>query len=237
MFVSFANEQVSGKTMTENRESRRYAVRGMGIYAKTTFNTAVEVLELGVGGALIKGAQRFLVGCEYNLKIEHEDNIIPVKGVIVWKKMAAERIPEGGTIPADTAGIAFLDVLTDKAEQLKVLLSDKIRELKNHRLSGVRAKIQPPEKARIAYMEQCLIQDIGLGGFRMETEKELPADMIFALELILSRNERSIHCKGRIAFCREVTEKMGKRYSVGVEFRDLSESDISRIERFIETIS
>jgi hypothetical protein len=223
--------------MSENRQSRRYVVEGMGIYAKTMFDTAIEVLELSVNGALIKGAQKLLIGCEYNLKIVHEDTIIPVKGVIVWKKTAMEKIPEVGMIPVDTAGIAFLDVLTDKAERLKVLLSDKIRELKDRRLSGVRVKLQPPEKAAIGYMERCLIQDISLGGLRMETEKEPPADMLFALELILARNERSIHCKGRIAFCHEATEKMSKRYIVGVEFRDLSEDDISRIERFIETLS
>jgi hypothetical protein len=225
------------KTMSENRESRRYVVEGMGICAKPTSDTAVEVLELGVSGALIKGAQRFLIGCEYNLKIAHQDIIIPVKGVIVWKKKAMEKAPGGGTIPVDTACIAFVDVLPDKAEQLKALLSDKIRELNDLMLSGVRAKIQPSEKALIDYMEQCPVQDISLGGLRMETEKELAADMILALELVLAGNKRSIHCKGRIAFCHEATEKMRRRYSVGVEFRDLPESDAVRLERFVETLS
>jgi hypothetical protein len=50
--------------MIERRKHRRYVVEGMGIYAKTMFNTAVEVLELSVGGALLRGAQRFLIGCE-----------------------------------------------------------------------------------------------------------------------------------------------------------------------------
>jgi hypothetical protein len=223
--------------LSEKRESRRYVVEGMGIYAKTMFNTTVEVLELGLGGALIRGSQRFLIGCEYNLKIAYEDTVIPVKGVIAWKQTAIEKIPEGGTVSVDTAGIEFLDVLIDKEEQLKVLISDKIQELKERRLSGVRVKIQPPEKALISYMEQCLIKDISLGGLRMEVEREPPADMIFALELILAKNEPSIYCKGRIAFCQEATEKMHKRYSVGVEFRDLVEGAVVRIGRFIETLS
>jgi hypothetical protein len=223
--------------MSEKREGRRYVVEGMGIYAKTMFNTAVEVLELSVSGALIRGAQRFLIGCEYIFKIEHGDTVIPVKGIIVWKKITMEKSSEGGAIPVYTAGIEFLDVLTDNAEQLKELISDKIQEMKDRRLSGVRVKIQPPEKALISYMENCLIQDISLGGLRMETEKEPPADMIFTLELILAKNESSIHCKGRIAFCQETTEEMRKRYSVGVEFRDLLESDKLKIERFIETLS
>ncbi len=219
--------------MSEHRGHRRYVVQGMGIYAKTMFNTVVEVLELGVNGALIGGAQRFLIGCKYFFEIEHGDIVIPVKGIIVWK----QTIMEGGAIPVCTADIEFLDILPDKTEQLKEFLSDKIQELKDRRLSGVRVKIQPPERALLGYMESCLIQDISLGGLRMETEKEPPADMIFALELILAKNESSIRCKGRIAFVQEATEKMRNRYSVGVELRDLSESDKLRIERFIKTLS
>jgi len=223
--------------MSEKRELRRYVVEGMGIYAKTMFNTAVEVIELSVSGALIKGAQRFLIGCKYIFKIEHKDTVIPVQGIIVWKKITMEKIPEGGVIPVYTAGIEFLDVLTDKAKQLRELLSNKIQELKDRRLSGVRVKILPPEKALMSYMEKCLIQDISLGGLRVETEREPPVDMIFTLELILAKNEIPIYCKGRIAFCREPTENMSKRYSVGVEFRDLLKSDKSRIKRFIEILS
>jgi hypothetical protein len=223
--------------MSEQRQHRRYVVEGMGIYARTMFNTSAEVLELGVGGALIRGAHRFLIGCEYNLKIVHEDTVIPLKGVIVWKKMAMEKSPEGGMISVDTAGIAFLDVLTDKAAQLTMLLSDKMRELKDRRLSGVRVKIQPAGEAVIDYMEQCLVQDVSLGGLRMVTKVEPPADMVFALEISLAKKEPSIRCTGRIAFCQKAAEKMRKGYIVGVEFRDLSEEDVLRIERFIETLS
>jgi hypothetical protein len=218
--------------MIERRKHRRYVVEGMGIYAKTMFDTSVEVLELSIGGAMLRGAQRFLIGCEYVFTIEHGDIVIPVRGTIVWK----ETTMEGGVTPVCTAGIKFLEVLSDKTEKLEELISDKVKELKDRRLSGVRVKIQPPGKALLSYMENCVIQDISLGGLRMETEKEPPSDMMFTLELILAKNESSICCNGRIAFVQEATEKLPKRYSVGVEFRDLLESDKSRIERFIETL-
>jgi hypothetical protein len=205
----------------------------MGIYAKTMFNTTVEVLELSVGDALLRGAQRFLIGCEYIFTIEHDDVVIPVRGIIVWKQTTME----GGVIPVCTAGIKFLEVLTDKAEKLEKFISDKVKELRERRLSGVRVIIKPPGKALLTYMESCVIQDISLGGLRMETEKEPPPDMMFPLELILAKNESSICCNGRIVFVREAIEKLPKRYSVGVEFRDLLGSDKLRIERFIETLS
>jgi hypothetical protein len=223
--------------MSENRAHARYVVEGMGVYAKTMFNTTVEVLELGVSGALIRDAQRFLIGCEYMFKIAHADMVIPLKALIIWKKMTMEKIPEGGVVPVYTAGVEFRDVVSDKAELLKGLISDRMRELKDRRLSGVRVKIHPPEKALISYMEQCLIRDISLGGLRMEAEQEPPTDMMFTLELSLAKNEQPVHCKGRIAFCHEATEKTPRRYCVGVEFRDLAESDKSRIEKFIGKLS
>ena len=68
--------------MTENRKPRRFVVEGMGVYAKTMFNTAVEVLELSASSALIRGARGLLIGCKYNFKLEHAGRIIPVDGVV-----------------------------------------------------------------------------------------------------------------------------------------------------------
>ena len=223
--------------MIEKREDERYVVEGMGIYAKTMFNTVVEILELGASGALISGAQRFFIGCEYIFKIEHGDKVIPIKGVIVWKKITMTKTTEGVMNPIYTAGLEFLDVLTVNAEHLKALISDKVQELKERWLSGVRVKVQPPEKAVISYIETCVIKDISLNGIRIELEQEPPVDIIFTLELTLTRNESSIGCKGRIAFCHEVPETMPKRYDIGVELTDVLDSDQSRLRRFIETIS
>jgi hypothetical protein len=71
----------------------------------------------------------------------------------------------------------------------------------------------------------------------MEAENEPPVDMSFTLELILAKNESSIHCIGRIASCQQAAGRIPKRYRIGVEFRDLLESDKLRIERFIETLA
>jgi hypothetical protein len=223
--------------MDEKRKPLRYLVEGMGIYAKTMFNTEVEVLELSVSGALVRGAERFLIGCEYIFRIEHRGRIIPVNGVIAWKRVTTERDAGGKAIPVYTAGIEFLDVFTDKAEQIRGLINENIQELKDRRLSGVRVKVKPPEKALLTSIETCEIKDISSGGMRIEVEDPLPVDMLFDLELILARNEDAIHCQGRIAFCREALEKMPKRFSVGVDLKCMVDSDKERLEQFIETLS
>ncbi|MEJ2683641.1 MAG: PilZ domain-containing protein [Candidatus Sulfobium sp.] len=221
--------------MNERRIPRRYVVEGMGIYARTMFNTTVEILELSLNGALIRGARGLLIGCKYNFKIEHGSGVIPVDGVVIWEKTALEKMP-GGVIPVYTAGIEFLDVRTDKAELLRELISDKVLELKDRRLRGVRVRVSPPEKAVLSYMEHCEIKDISVGGMKMEVDQEPPVDMIFSLELVLTKTDAPVHCKGRIAFYQEVPGKMPKRYHAGVEFKDISVRDKAILERFVEAL-
>lgn len=223
--------------MADKRRPRRYPVEGMGIYARTMFNTTVEVLELSVSGALIKGARGLLIGCNYNFKIEHEGRVIPLDGVVVWEKTTLEKIAEGQTVPVYSAGIEFLDMRTDRAEQLRELISDKVRELKDRRLSGVRVRISPPEKALLSYMEYCEIKDISVGGMNIEIDQQPPPDMTFSLELILTKNQSPVRCRGRIAFCQEMAGKIPGKYRAGVEFKDITESDKEILARFVETLS
>lgn len=223
--------------MIERRRPRRYPVEGLGIYARTMFNTTVEVLELSVNGALIRGARGLLIGCKYSFRIEHGDMVIPVDGVVVWEKTALEKVSAGETIPVYSAGIEFLDVQTDKAEQLKDLIADKVRELKDRRLSGVRVRVSPPEKAVLSYMEYCEIKDISVGGMKIEIDREPPVDMTFSLELVLTRNGAPVHCKGRIAFYQEVQGRIPKKYHAGLEFRDMRDADRALLEEFIDTLS
>lgn len=223
--------------MIERRNPRRCIVEGMGVYARTMFNTTVEVVELSVNGALIKGARGLLIGCKYSFKIEYGDRVIPVDGVVVWEKNTTMKIGDSETVPVYIAGIEFLDVRTDKAEKLRELIDDKIRELKDRRLSGVRVKISPPEKTILSYMETCEIKDISAGGMKIEVHQEPPVDMVFSFELILNKTDAPVHCKGRIAFFNDVPGQMPKTYHAGVEFRDMSDEDREVLERFIETLS
>lgn len=211
-------------------------MEGMGIYAKTMFNTTVEVLEISLNGALIKGGRGLLIGCKYSFKIEHGDTVIPVDGVVVWEKNTTEKITESEVVTVYTAGIEFLDLRTERADLLKELIADKIRELRDRRLGGVRVKVSPPEKALLSFMENCETRDISIGGMKIVLEQEPPLDVTFSFELILTKTGAPVHCKGRIAFCHEVTGK-AKRYHAGVEFMDISDRDKAILTRFIETLS
>ena len=221
--------------MIEKRKHPRYVVEGMGVYARTIFNTEVEILDISASGGSVRGTKRFVIGSEYSFKFEHKSMPVSLKGVIVWEKMSGtRRIAEGQAMPIYTAGIEFRNGLDEKRmEIIRGILVDRARERK---LRGVKLKVKPPEKAVLSYLETCMVRDVSLGGMRIETEQEPSVNTIFELGLILSDDEEPINCKGRIAFYHEISEEKRRRFSAGVEFIDMSDAGKSKLVRFIEIL-
>ncbi len=221
--------------MIEKRKHPRYVVEGLGIYAKTIFNTEVEILDISESGGSIKGAKRFCIGCEYSFKFDHGESSLSVKGVVVWEKLTGTvKVGEGEAVPIYTAGVEFRNGLADRRmEELKEILIDKVRE---RRLGGMKVSIGPSEKTVLSYLETCAVRDVSLGGMRIETGQEPTVDTIFSFELVLTEHEKAIACKGRIAFYQELQGKTPQRYSVGVEFVDMADEDVSRLRKFIDVL-
>ena len=220
--------------MVGKRKHSRYVVVGMGVFAKTTHKTEVEILDISIGGCSVRGTRRFYMNGEYVFRFELSDRVISMKGSIVWEKMTGvKKISEEEAMPVYTAGIQFKDVLTEKTLELKGFIADKLKE---YRLGSVRIKLHTPEKTVLNYMETCVVKDISLGGIQIEAEQEALVETVFSLELALTEDERPIQCKGRVAFCNETPEKTRQRYSVGVEFMDMGGEDTFRLGEFIESL-
>jgi hypothetical protein len=223
--------------MNVKRQNPRYLVEGMDISAKTIFQTEVEVADISLSGASIHCRKRFNIGCKYLFKFAHKEKFFSIKAVIAWEKLAgSERTAGGDVIPLYCAGITFEDLLMDKAEQLKEFISDKVREMREHRLGGVRVRIHPPENAMLSYLETSRVKDISMGGLRLEVFEEPSLDMRFRLEILLSHNDHPIRCGGRIAYYHELGEEASKRFSVGVELQEMADNDVARLTHFIEAL-
>jgi hypothetical protein len=216
----------------DHRKNPRYLVADLGVSAKTIFNNEVEILDMGIGGASIRSTRRLIMGYEYTFKFELNERVISIEGIIVWERLTGnKKIAEGAAMLVYMAGVEFRDVFTAKAEELKDILADKLKE---RRLSGVRIKLHAPEKAVLSYFEPCVIKVISLSGIRIEAEQEPSMGAVFPLEVILPKSENPIHCAGRVAFCHEISEKTPQKYAIGVEFSDMIDEDKLRLKRFIE---
>jgi hypothetical protein len=226
------------RVMIEKRKHKRHIVEGMGISARTFFDVEIEVIDISASGGLIRCSKSFNIGSEYTFKFSHRGEIIAVKGSIIWSKLSGSRKREKGEVmPIYTAGIMFGTLMAGKVEQFEQFISDKARELRERRLSAVKVKVYPPEKAVLSYLETCVVKDISPGGLRLETGHEPPVETLFTMDLVLEEKETPLHCRGRIVFCHELAEIKPKRYAVGVEFKDISESDNLKLGNFIEKLS
>ncbi|MGD0887319.1 MAG: PilZ domain-containing protein [Thermodesulfovibrionales bacterium] len=224
--------------MTEARKHTRYVVEGMGIFAKTMWNADIEVIDISTQGASIRSTTRFSIGREYIFTFGHSPRVLSVKGVIAWENLTgSKKIAEEQIMPIYTAGIEFRDLLTDTAEEIRKFIKEKMTELKEHRLSGVRVRIHPRDKQVLNYLETCVVKDVSLGGVRIETELKPSVDTVFPIELVISEDGSSIDCEGRVVFCLELPAETGHRHSVGVEFMQMAGEDKLRLKTFIDTLS
>jgi hypothetical protein len=223
--------------MNVKRRSPRYLVEGMDISAKTIFQAEVEIADISMSGASIHCRKRFNIGCKYLFKFAHKEKVFSIKACIAWEKLAgSERTAGGDVIPLYSAGITFDDLLTDQTEQLREFIADKVKEMREHRLGGVRVRIHPPEKAMLSYLETSRVKDISMGGLSLEAAQECSLDMQFALEILVTENDRPIRSRGRIAFCNETAYAESRNFSVGVELIEMSDEDTLRLKHFIEAL-
>ncbi len=220
--------------MNENRKHQRHSLEGMGVYAQTLLSKEVEILDISMSGASLKGTKRFDMGHQYSFRFKHKDGTVSVKGLIVWEKISGiEKTGEGETTPIYTAGISFAEVSADTSAKLREFISDNVKLLREQRLSGIRINMHGI-KGILSSPEACRVRDISAGGMRIEMQQEPSLDEAFNLELVLVANEAPIRCKGGIVYYHEMPEGTSGGYSAGVEF--ISIEDKTRLEHFIDTL-
>ncbi len=222
--------------MTEKRRHPRLTVGGMDIRAKTILNAEAEILDISPTGVSVRCPKRLNIGSPYTFKFNHGESELSVKGIIVWEKLTGSRRDEGDVVPIYTAGVEFREVLTDKARRLMTIIADRVRELRERRLSGVRIRLHGTEKMVLTQLEACAIKDLSLGGMRVEIAHELAAHTVFGFKLILPDNGATIQCRGMVVFCTRGLDGPQEQYSVGVEFLEMSDDDKMTLKLFIDTL-
>ncbi len=220
--------------MDEKRKHYRHSLEGMGVYAQTVFCKDVEILDISISGASLKGTKRFDMGHKYSFRFKHREHVVSVKGLIVWEKISGiEKTGEGETTPIYTAGISFGEVPPETSALLREFISDNDKLLRERRISGIRINMHGV-KGILSSPEACSVKDISIGGMRIEMQQVSSLDEAFDLELVLAEDEDLIRCKGRIVFYHEKTEGTAGGYSAGVEFVNIDSK--ARLERFVDTL-
>ena len=78
--------------------------------------------------------------------------------------------------------------------------------------------------------------NLSTGGVFIETADHLPVDTILNIEFILPENERTIGCKGRVAWVNlpDLLSNPNLPAGMGLQFLDLSQEDMDSVRQYIK---
>lgn len=194
----------------------------------------VEVLNLSLSGVAIRADRRLNIGSEYRLKLEAGDHFLSVKGVVVWSVLSGIRRLESDEVPLYSAGMKFVDVLTDKLQDLIDFIDDhKISE--EHRLGGIRFQINAPGRAVLDTVESYRVRLISLSGMLIEADRTFEVERVHPMQFQPPGGD-PVSFAGRIASCLEAPDDGPRRFRIGVAFADMADSDRRRLEAFVASL-
>ena len=218
----------------EQRRAPRFVVEGL--HGTMTSASQVEILNMSISGAAIRLDRNLRVGGEYSLRLELNDTVLAVKGLVVWSVLSEiQKGREDETKPFYSAGMKFKDVLSQRLMELLDFI-DQHKIVQENRLGGLRFHIDAPGKALLDVPQSYRVRVISLSGLLMETEQPLDLHQSYPMEVTLESGQ-AIRFTGRVAYCSDPTDDAPKRYEIGVAFAEMTAQDRSRLGKFIETVS
>jgi hypothetical protein len=176
------------------------------------------------------------VGGEYSLRLELNDTVLAVKGVVVWSVLSEiQKGREDETKPFYSAGMKFKDVLSQRLMELLEFI-DQHKIVQENRLGGLRFHIDAPGKALLDVPQSYRVRVISLSGLLMETDQALELRHDYPMDVTLESGDL-LRFTGRVAYCGAPSEGAPKPYEIGVAFAEMTPADRARLARFIETLS
>ena len=105
--------------MNERRRYKRFAVDNYDITGKILFSKHVKILNISVGGVLLKTDRNLNLNKTYLLRMEDPEQIIPVKGTVVRSSLDENyKTPLGDIIPVYATGMQFTDISREKIDEI-----------------------------------------------------------------------------------------------------------------------
>ena len=226
--------------MLDKRRHKRFRLDLMEINGKMILADRVEIIDISIGGVALKTDRRLNVGKEYLLKLGDKGKSIDVKGIIVRCELSKiEERCNGEKVSIYTAGMMFKDVSPDTiADFLNSIEQDKKEAMPvmADRRFAVRFYITTPWEKTLCFPAQFKVKEISLSGMLIQTDQALGIESMIPMGLSL-KADSPVNFIGRVASCR-VTEDTGQaQYEIGVEFKDLTDTDRTSLKTFIDYLA
>jgi len=224
----------------DKRRHKRFRLDIMEINGKMILADRVEIIDISLGGVALKTDRRLNVGKEYFIKLGDKGKSIDVKGIIVRCELSKiEERSNGKRVSIYTAGMMFKDVSPDTiADFLNSIEQDKKEAMpvRVDRRLTVRFYITTPWEKTLCFPAQFKVKEISLSGMRIQTDQALGIESMIPMGLSL-KADNPVNFTGRVVSCR-MTEAEGQaHYEIGVEFKDLTDTDRASLKTFIDYLA
>lgn len=217
-------------------DNRRQHDRFSADDVRGNFSYSVEarVLNISLGGLAVRTQSQLSIGRKYRFRLGGFSDALSLTGSVRWCRMSGtERQETGDIVPVYDAGIAFDEVLTDKAEELLRFMEKNIVLSPKRRISG-RFKIESVDEVVLESESEFDVREISVSGMMIEADVALKPDTALELEMRLGRWK--FVSPARIIYMSEIDIQEGNlRYRMGVEFLDASPDQKKKLEKFIRT--
>ncbi len=225
-----------GDAMRDKRRYKRFTWNITEVNARLMFAAEVEVIDISIGGILLKANRRLNIGHEYALKLNDKNKIIPVKGTVAWSSLGDSKAGEDGeVVPIYSAGMKFASMSTERIDELQNYI-ERHKKAEVHLIQGsrlnVRFHLDNTERAVVNIPASHEIREISYGGMVIECAQEFEVESTIPMSLSL-HEDKLIKFTGRVASCRVVYCDTQKSYAIGIEFLDLTDKDREVLRTFI----
>jgi LEA14-like dessication related protein len=234
--------------MDDRRRHKRFKVDILDVHGQILFASDVKILNISVGGALLKADRRLNIGRSYVLKMESKNHYLTVKGTVVRSTLSDSlRDSQGDIVPIYTAGIKFTDVSTNRIKEIAQFIEAHIIDYETvkenqydmFRLSGlrlyVRFHIENPENAKVHFRDKYKVKTISLSGMLIESEEDVDTEEQLTMELTIP-DHQTLSFSGKVISCQVILNTHPEVYEIAIEFVDMTDDNREILTRFLNTI-
>jgi len=230
-------EILEGKLMQDKRSHKRFTLNVAEVNTRMVLVTDVNVLDISIGGILLKANRQLNIGSEYTLKLGAKNRVLSLRGAVMWSSLNESRTGVDGVVaPIYRAGLKFRNMSTESITELLNFIEGHKKE-EVHATGGerlnVRFHIDGEEKAVLNIPASYEAKVISLRGVLLECIQDFAIGSTIPMSLSL-HDDKLIRFMGRVASRRDIYNDGRKQYAIGIEFLDLTDKDREILASFVE---
>lgn len=226
--------------MKNQRKHKRFKLRLINIESKVNLVGKAEVVDLSLGGALLRTEGKLAIGKECSILFGYRGKQYPAKGMVIRSELCGiDERPRNKSVTRYLVGILFnkesVGTVKDFLDSIEQSKKVEMQATANWRFRDIQFNLTTPSELVLDFPGQFTIQDISKSGVIIQTEQQLNMDGMILLELSLNAAS-PVNFMGKVVSCRAPRDRGQGGYAVGVEFSDLTDSAVSTLQQFMESL-